>query len=165
MSRRTLSALAGATLAAGLAGAVVEMLVVLPVQGALGASPARVFQGIAAGAMGRAAFTGGAGAVVLGVFFHTLISVVAAGVYVLAADRWDALRRRPWLGGLVLGTLCYVVMNFVVVPMSRIGPRPLPAPPLLLVSFAIHLLLFGVPIAWVATRVLDRSTRSWSTRR
>lgn len=131
----------------GVVAAIVEMMIVLPAQGALGATPARVFQGIAAGALGRAAFRQGLPAVALGVAVHLLISVVAAGLYAWAAVRWETLARRPIAWGLAYGVVVYVVMNFVVIPLSRIGFTPPPSFPLWAASFGVHLFFFGLPIA------------------
>src|SRR5262249_3985540 len=125
----------------------VEMMIVLPAQAALGEGPEQVFQGIAYGALGPAAFRGGYGAAALGVAVHLLISVVAAGLYAWAALRWLTLVRRPLLWGLAYGVVVYVVMNFIVVPLSRIGFSLPKSAPLLAVSFGTHLVFFGLPIA------------------
>ncbi|THD62869.1 hypothetical protein [Phenylobacterium sp.] len=144
------------SLATGLAAAAVEMAVVLPIQAAMGASPALVFQSIAAGAVGRAAaLAGGASTVALGVFVHVLISVVAAGLYVFASDRLPVLLRRPVTLGILYGVPCYGVMTFVVIPLSRIG-FALPKSLLLFsLSFGTHLFAFGLPIAVVARLLLS----------
>jgi hypothetical protein len=143
------------TLAAGVAAAVVEMMVVLPIQMKLGASPGVVFQSIAAGALGRSAYAGGAATVALGIFFHTLISLVAAGLYVFATDRLPVLLRRPVSMGLLYGVACYLVMTFGVIPLSRLGfalPKTLW---LFSLSFGTHLFAFGLPIALVARLLLS----------
>lgn len=151
-----------AALLAGLAGAVVEMVFVLPIQGALGNSPAVVFQSIAAGALGRAAFTGGVAAVALGVAVHLLVSLAAALVYVEAALRWPRLDRRPILGGIAFGAAVYMFMVFGVIPLSAIGFHPPRSLPLMGLSIAVHLFAFGLPIALVSTW-LRRGVRSGAT--
>jgi len=146
-----------ASVAAGLTAAVVEMAVVLPIQAKLGATPAQVFQSIAAGAMGRAAFAGGAQAVALGVFFHTLISLVAAALFVFATDRLPVLLRRPVISGILYGVPCYVVMTFVVMPLSKIGFSMPKSLGLFSLSFGVHLFAFGLPISLVARAMLRLS--------
>jgi hypothetical protein len=143
-------------LAAGLAAAVVEMVFVLPIQAMLGASPVVVFQSIASGALGKAAFSGGLASAALGVGVHLLVSLVAAAVYVFTADRWPALLRRPFSGGILFGLAVYVVMNFGVVPLSRIGFHLPKSPELLALSLSIHLFAFGLPIGLVARAMLTR---------
>lgn len=150
--------LARAALAAGVVGAVVEMLFVLPIQQiVLHNAPLVVFQGIASGAVGEAAASrGGWTTGAEGVFWHLLVSVIAAAIYALAARRWDILLRRPVLGGIGLGVGAYVVMTFIVIPLSAIGPQPYRPNVLTLVSFLIHLFAFGVPIALTLRLMLLR---------
>jgi len=145
-----------AALAAGFVAAVVEMLFVLPIQAMLGASPMVVFQSIASGALGKAALSGGLATAALGAGVHLLISLVAGGVYVVAADRWPWLLRRPFSGGILFGLAVYVVMNFGVIPLSRIGFSLPKSPELLALSLSIHLFAFGLPIGLVARAMLTR---------
>ena len=146
--------LARIALVAGLSAAAIEMVPILPIQAALGNSPVVVFQSIAAGAMGKAAFAGGMPAALLGAFFHTLISVVTAWGYALAAARSRWLADHVLLGGIGCGLVAYIVMTFVVVPLSAIGFRFPPTFGLFLLSFSIHIVAFGLPIAWIVSRML-----------
>lgn len=144
--------------AAGMLAAAVEMMFVLPIQYARGAAPTVVFQSIASGALGRRAYTGGLSAAILGLGFHVLISLVAAGLYTVAAIRWEWLRRRPISGGVIYGVLVYMAMNFVVIPLSTIGFRWPRSVPLFLMSLGVHMFAFGLPIAAVCARLLGRNT-------
>jgi uncharacterized membrane protein YagU involved in acid resistance len=150
----SISTLAKASIAAGLLAATVEMIFVLPIQYQLGASPAVVFQSIASGALGKRAFDEGMSAVLLGVGVHILISLVSAALFTAAAFRWDFLRRRAIVSGALYGVLAYVVMNFLVIPISAIGFRWPRSLPLFCISLAIHMFAFGVPIALVCARYL-----------
>ena len=145
-----------ATIIAGPFAAVAEMVIVLPIQARLGASPERVFQSIAFGALGRAAFHEGLGSALLGVFFHLLISVVAAGLYAAAAVRRPILLNNPVLGGILYGAACYVFMTFVVIPLSAIGFQLSKSPVLLAMSIAVHLFAFGLPLALAVTASIRR---------
>jgi hypothetical protein len=139
---------------AGLAAAIIEMVFVLPIQQYLGASPLVVFQSIAAGALGKAAFGEGLPAAALGVAVHVLISLVAAGVFVCASLRWPVLLRSPWVSGILYGVVVYLVMTFVVLPLSAIGLRLPKSFVLWTISFSIHLFAFALPIALVTRRLL-----------
>jgi uncharacterized membrane protein YagU involved in acid resistance len=145
-----------AALAAGLVAAAAEMVIVIPAQASLGVPPVRVFQFIASGLLGKAAFASGAFGVAVGVAAHVLISLAAAAIYVVALVRVRSLARRPILGGAIYGLLIFLAMTFVIVPLSRIGAQPLPPPVLAAVSLAVHLFAFGVPLALVATLLLGR---------
>jgi hypothetical protein len=149
-------------IAAGIAAAAIEMVFVLPIQDFLGASPVVVFQSIASGALGKAAFHEGLAAAGLGLGIHLFISLVAAGVYVLGAQRWPALLRRAAVCGMVYGVLVYVIMTFVVVPLSAIGFRPPRSLILMLTSLAVHVFAFGLPISLVVSALLGARSGSQS---
>jgi uncharacterized membrane protein YagU involved in acid resistance len=141
------------SLIAGVVAAVVEMLVILPIQGLIGVNPAVLFQSIAMGALGRAAFRDGGAAVALGAAVHLLISVVSAGLYAAAARRWPVLLRRAALCGAAYGVVVYLVMTFGMVPLSAIGFNLPKTAALALLSLAVHVLAFGLPIG-LAVRAL-----------
>jgi hypothetical protein len=142
---------ANAAVAAGSISAVTEAMVVVPLQWSMGAPPSVLFQSIAYGALGEAAFKMGATSILLGLSVHLLISFVAAGLYAAAALRVPSLLRRPVTGGLVFGFVCFLVMVFVVIPLSKIGFHPPKKLALTGVSIATHMIAFGLPIALVAT--------------
>ena len=117
----------------------------------------RILQSVAAGLLGKASFEGGAGTAALGLVLHLLIAVTMSLVYFLIARRWPLLWQRPWLCGAVYGALLYVVMNYVVVPLSAAASRGGPKDPLwIALSIAVHVLLIGIPIAVFARRALQR---------
>ena len=151
---------AGVTLAvrsgliAGLVAAVVEMIPIALIQGAMGVSLERVLQSIASGWTGAAAYQGGLGSALLGAFFHTLISLVAGVAFALAAIRWPMLLRRPIVWGIAYGFPVYIVMNFIVVPLSRVAFAPTTEPAMMALSFAIQVFAFTVPIALVCRRLM-----------
>src|SRR3546814_1126363 len=72
---------------------------------------------------------------------------MAAGFY-LACKRWPALARKPVLSGSLYGIALYVVMTYVVVPLSNAGNGGLPAWRWENLShIAGHMLLVGIPCA------------------
>lgn len=116
-------------------------------------SPARIFQSVAAGLLGRASFDGGARTAALGLLLHYFIATSMSVTYYLVATRVSALGRRPLLLGAAYGLLLYAIMNFVVVPLSAAPPQS--KDPLWLgLSVAVHAFLIGVPIALFARRAL-----------
>ncbi len=87
-----------------------------------GVRPSNVFQYIASGLIGVRAFRLGAGSVVLGVVLHYAIALIWTAIFYLLARNFALLLRRPVLNGLLYGICVYVVMNFVVLPLSAIPP-------------------------------------------
>lgn len=116
----------------------------------------RVFQSVATGLMGRdAAIAGGMETAAIGAAAHFFISIVAAGIYVLATTPLPVLLRRPIAGGFIFGACVWAVMNFVVVPNSMAKPAPI-VWPTTAIMIAGHMLFFGLPIAWIARAFAGR---------
>ena len=103
-------------------------------------------QYLASGAIGNAAFTGGLATGLLGVILEFIITIIIAGIFILSADRIPLLRRHVIIGSLLYGFGVFIVMNFIVLPLS--AAPPLPAPPLWLFIEIIleHVLLIGLPL-------------------
>ena len=118
-----------------------------------GVTPGRVAQYIASGAIGQAAFSGGSKTVALGFAFHYLIATIWTIVFYLASRVLQFLIRWPIPMGLLYGVVVYVIMNFVVVPQSKIAP-PRVAPPLSARAIQMVILMFciGLPIALIVRR-------------
>lgn len=118
-----------------------------------GTSPLRLLQSVAYGALGREAYSGGVATAALGLGFHFLIAFTITAIFFVAASQYPSLTRRPLITGSLFGIVVYLVMNFVVLPLSRIGPRPLPAAIVMVTGVLVHMFLIGVPIAWGARRL------------
>lgn len=82
----------------------------------------QIFQYIASGLTGRWAFRAGAESVALGIAIHYAIALTWTAVYFAASRRINMLVRRPVVCGLVYGAVAYLVMNLVVLPLTRV-PR------------------------------------------
>ena len=117
--------------------------------GLRGISPTRILQGIASGVLGRAAFGTGDRSALLGLFFHFFIAFSATTVFLIASRKLP-LARHPWLYGSLFGVALYIVMNYIVLPLSRIGLRP--TPPLVPLINGVAALVFciGIPLAFIA---------------
>jgi hypothetical protein len=123
---------------------------------ALGFRPLPIYQAVASGLLGSAAFSGGVATALLGVVCHCLIAFGAATTFVLAATRLPALLRNPIPWGLAFGVGAWLFMNGLVLPLSRVQPSPFHLG-LLLNGIVGHALLVGLPIALVARRFLGAS--------
>lgn len=121
--------------------------------------PARVvLQSVASGWLGAEAYRGGWPTAWLGLASHFAIMLGIAAIFVVAAARLPALRRQWFPVGIVFGVLVWLAMAFVVVPLSA---SPLPGPDSLMAAakpVVIHILCVGLPIAWIARRVLGLPT-------
>lgn len=119
----------------------------------LGGSPVGILQSIASGILGKAAYDGGAATATLGLTLHFCIAFGMALVYVLAARRLPILTTRWLLMGALYGVVLFCVMNFVVVPLSAIGWRPM-KPIGAFRALIPHVIFVGPAIAYFAAKRL-----------
>lgn len=118
-------------------------------------NPLLVLQAIASGLLGKAAFHGGGGVMLLGLVLQWVMSIIIAGIFTLAAARIPTLARRWVLNGALYGVVVFIVMNFVVVPLSVAPLKPgwaLSAPSV--VKNLLAMLVFGWIVVYAANRFL-----------
>ena len=89
-----------------------------------GVSPIGLLQYVASGALGPPAFQGGIKTALIGLALHYLIATIWTVVFYLASRKLLFLIERPIQFGLLYGIAVYLFMTFVVVPLSRVTPRP-----------------------------------------
>ena len=117
-----------------------------------GATPARILRGIAAGLIGREdALAPRTWGLVLGAALHFLIAGCAAFVFYLASRHWPMLAQRWALSGAAFGVAMYLVMHFLVLPLSRLTFH-LPSLPNVIGELFSHIFLFGMVIAYGVAR-------------
>jgi hypothetical protein len=116
-----------------------------------GASPLRVLQYIASGLLGKDSFADGWWSGALGAFCHYAILAVATSLYLVASRRFSALARQPFICGPLYGVAIYLVMNFIVVPLSAVhsGAHTLEG---VIFDMGSHLFFVGLPIALLVRR-------------
>lgn len=111
----------------------------------------RVFQFIASGAFGPAAFTGGKEMVWAGIGFHYFITACFSGFYILLYQSFPILRRLHLTGGLFYGVFVWLMMNLILLPRTHVSQAPITTRSVLL-NIGILMLMIGVPIAYVTHR-------------
>lgn len=139
----------------GLAVGILDGLFALTFYGLiLGVEPMRIFQSVAAGALGReAARGGGVRTFLLGLLLHFVVASCIAAVYYRASLILPLLIRHAVVSGLIYGMLAYLVMNYVVIPLSAIGPSSAAKRPSIFLTEIIgHAFLVGLPVALLARR-------------
>jgi hypothetical protein len=116
-----------------------------------GVTPVRVMRYIASGLLGPSALTGGAKTAVLGLALHYLIATIWTTLFYLASRKLRMLVEQPVVAGLVYGVLVYLIMNFIVVPLSAVR-RGSPTLSSRLIAMAILMVCIGLPIALIVRR-------------
>jgi hypothetical protein len=109
-------------------------------------------QYVASGLMGDAAYAGGFATALLGVILELLMTIIIAGIFIFSADRIPLLRKNVIVGSLLYGFGVFVVMNFVVLPLSAATVSP-PPPMWLLIEIVLeHMLVIGLPLGIIVQR-------------
>jgi len=107
---------------------------------------------VASGPFPQATNMGSTGAI-LGLVVHfTLMAIMATGLMLLL--RWKPERlETPLLTGIAYGVVTYFIMNWLVVPLRFGTPLPPKAMAIATQAFA-HIVLVGIPMAYIAARYL-----------
>lgn len=115
-------------------------------------TPMRLLQGIAAGILGRqAAYAGGAKTAALGFICHFVIALGAAAVYFAFSRALPFLNHSIVLSAAIWGTVVYFFMQYVTLPLSRIG-MPRFNLKFTIIGLIIHFFCIGLPIATITRR-------------
>jgi hypothetical protein len=114
----------------------------------------RIFQSVAAGLLGKDSFTGGWPTAILGLALHLFIATTMSVTYFLVARRVPTLGVQPVPFGAAYGLLLYVIMNYVVVPLSNAPHGGAKDSLWVGLSIVVHTVLIGIPIALFTRRAL-----------
>ena len=79
-----------------------------------------IFQYIASGLIGMKSFSLGAESVALGVAIHYAIAMTWTVIFYFLSRKLLILTRQAAICGLVYGGVVYVIMNFVVLPLTAV---------------------------------------------
>jgi len=124
----------------------------------------RILQSIAGGLLGPATYRGGTATALLGLGLHILVAFGWSLVFFVLFQRWARLRawmatrRGAVLVGLAYGAAVWLLMDGVVLPLSRARVTPLSAP-WFWIQLATHPFVVGLPIALIVGGVGRGSTR------
>jgi uncharacterized membrane protein YagU involved in acid resistance len=136
----------------GVVAGAIDITVAVITTLASGGRPMRMLQGIAFALIGPSAFKAGWATALLGLLCHFVIAFGAAAAYVVVSRKLSVMLREPVVCGLLYGVPVYLVTNFIIVPLSRIG-RALPLSPVgVTVGLIVMTAGVGLPIAIAARR-------------
>lgn len=141
-----------AVLYGGLVAGALDLTYALIANAMRGIDPVRILQSISSGLFGSAAYEHGAATASLGVVLHFLMMFIICGIYYAASRRLSVLTERPILMGLLYGVVVYVVMSFVVLPLSAFPHQVSHAPSSIAIASAAMLFCVGLPIALIVRR-------------
>ena len=117
-----------------------------------GLKPVTVLQSVASGLLGRASFQGGTRTAALGAFLHFFIAFSWAAIYYIASRSLLFMTEKPVIAGLIYGEFVWIIMTFVVLPLSAIQRWPTWNKASIITGPIGHLFLVGLPIALAVKR-------------
>ena len=101
----------------------------------------------------------GTGGAVLGLAVHFGLMAIMAALFMAVVSHRQALLDKPLVTGIVYGLITYIVMNWIVVPLRFDAPLP-PKPLSIATQLFAHIVLVGIPFAYVANRFLRKPARA-----
>ncbi len=113
-------------------------------------NPVQIYQFVASAILGDEAFSGGIPIALLGLFFHFLIAFVSSLLFIQLYPRISFLRGNSVLVGLAYGLAIWLVMNLIILPLTKIPHAPFGIVSVLAIIW--HMALVGLPISIVAAR-------------
>jgi len=109
--------------------------------------PVIICRAIARGILGKPSFNEGLASAAFGLVLQWLMSILIAACCFFAARRLPRPLKGRWIGtGLLFGVVIFLVMNYLIVPLSAVGHRPhFDAPSL--IENLIAMLVFGLIVS------------------
>jgi hypothetical protein len=122
-------------------------------------SPDRVFKFVASGVFGMKAFAGNTEMVAAGLFFHFLIAMSFTAFFFVVATTFKNLRNNVLITGTGYGCGIWLIMNFIVIPLSNTPPLSFETSSVI-VGIIVHIFIIGIPIVWLAKQHLSSARSS-----
>lgn len=142
-----------AVLAGGLAGGSLDILFAILFAAYNGVPAMRLLQSVASGLLGPSAYTGGVPVAALGFLLHFAMAFAWATLFLLVSRHVPLLVRHPLPSGALFGIAVFLIMRFVVLPLSAF-PHPVSFKPLATtLDLLSHIFLFGIPIALAVWKI------------
>ncbi len=117
------------------------------------ASPGLIFRFIASSIFGPDAYKGGAEMIVAGVVFHYLIAYLFTTAFYLLYPFAFSILKNKYVVANIYGATAWLIMNMLVVPLSKIGIHAIKPLDAIVGLFAL-IICVGLPIAVVADKRL-----------
>ena len=137
-------------LACGLMIGAIDILFACLFWACRGISPDRIFQSVASGWYGKAAYAGGGQTAAIGLVNHFAIAAVMAILYFSWNHKLCARKTPWWLSGASYGAALFFVMHLIVLPLSKAGEPDLSDDAWVLANLGMHVILGLICGKWSA---------------
>lgn len=122
--------------------------------------PAVIFKFIASGWFGREAMSGGTSMILYGLIFHYLIAAFFTVTLFWLYPQIIKLVKKKYLVGILYGLAIWIIMNYIVLPMTNIpkshGHLELIS---LLKGIAALIICIGLPVALIADNEMSNTSQ------
>jgi hypothetical protein len=115
---------------------------------ATGRGPAGVLKFIASGVLGRKAFSGGTGVILLGLLFHFIIAFSFTVLFYWLYTRIKFLSVNRILTGILYGIFIWLIMNLLVLPLSN-APHLAMKTQRVVKAILILICMIGLPLSFI----------------
>lgn len=115
-------------------------------------------QYVASGLLGDAAYAGGSATALLGFILEFVMTTIIASIFIFSASRIPLLQKNVIVGSLLYGIGVFIVMNFIVLPLSAAQILPPPPTWLLIEIILEHTLLIGLPLGILVHRNVNTNS-------
>jgi hypothetical protein len=116
-------------------------------------SPVVIFQFIASGWFGKAAFSGGTAMVLWGILFHYIIASAFSIVLFLLYPAFIKIIKNKFVAAILFGLIIWAIMNLAVLPLTHIPKRTGGIKPTSLIEgIAALIVAIGIPVAIIADK-------------
>jgi uncharacterized membrane protein YagU involved in acid resistance len=136
----------------GLIAGTLDLTAAFISNGLRGVSPVLVLQSIASGLLGAESFTGSTATMALGVLLHFTIAFIWTIVFYSASRKIKFLTSQPIVSGVLYGIIVYLLMYYLVVPLSAAPFKMRHTLDAIGTDVFIHIVCIGLPIALVVRR-------------
>ena len=119
------------------------------------ASPEKILQSVAAGALGKEVYKGGWQTALAGLGFHTFIALCFAFFYMLIYSNVKKIISNPLLSGIIYGCFVWAVMNIIVLKLF-LGKAL--TPKFILPNLIVLIIMVGIPISLITNHFLKKRT-------
>jgi hypothetical protein len=129
---------------------------------ATGKGPGGVLKFIASAALGRKAFSGGTGVILLGLLFHFIIALCFTVLFYWLYPRIKFLSANPILTGIIYGIFIWLIMNLLVLPLSN-APHLAMKTQRIIKAIIILICMIGLPLSFIMQKYFPYKLRDRKT--
>jgi hypothetical protein len=123
-----------------------------------GKNPLAVFRFIASGVFGQEALSGGVFMAAIGIFFHYVIAAGWSFIFFIACSRLVILWKYWVVSGIGYGLLVWLMMNLVVLPLSRVPSVSMTVNGVL-IGISVLIVCIGLPISFSSKRYFQQENQ------